>query len=79
MLNKLLSLFKLPKEYGSTMKIEVIDEELVVVNYGDLLKFSEYEIVLIKLIVRGEELKLIYQDPKIIKIKGKIKEIIKGE
>ena len=79
MLNKLLSLFRLPKEYGSELKIEVIGEDVLIINYNNLLEYSENEIILLKLIIRGEELRLIYQDPKIIKIKGKVKEIIKGD
>ncbi len=79
MLDKLVAFFKLPREYGNTLKIVWTGDELEVINYGFLMNYLSGEIIFSKVRIIGEGLKLLYQDPNVVKIKGKIKGIEKGE
>ena len=79
MLNKLLKLFKLPEEFGDKLKVELIGDQLTIINYQNLINYTEREVVFSTLIVRGSSLILSYQNTNVVQIIGKIKEIIKGE
>ena len=79
MLDKLCKLFKLPKEYINELKITWIGDEVEILNYELLKDYSNSEIKFLTVIIRGSKLQLMYQDPYVVRIKGSIKEIIKGE
>lgn len=62
-------------EYVGEVKITYLMQVLEVVNYHKLLNIYDKEVILEKILISGENLKVVYQDPVTIKIKGKIKTI----
>lgn len=79
MLDKLCKLFKLPKEYIKELKITWTGDELEILNYGLLKDYSNNEIKFLSVMIKGSKLQIMYQDPYVVRIKGSIQEIIKGE
>ena len=67
------------QEYIGELKFIYLKETLEVINYHKLLSIYEKEVLLEDLKIVGENLKVIYQDPVKIIIKGKISNILKGE
>lgn len=67
------------QEFVGELKIIYQKGLLEVINYQKLFSIYEKEVVLTKIIIKGENLKVIYQDPVTIKVKGNIISIIKGE
>lgn len=62
-------------EYVGELKLTYLKQVLEIVNYQNLISIYDKEVVLQKIIVNGNELKVIYQDPVRIKVKGKIKTV----
>ena len=52
---------------------------ILVINYEQIHSIHSKEVILNKINIIGEELKVIYQDPTKIKVKGKIYTVTKGE
>lgn len=77
MLNKIIRKIEGIEEYGNEIKIIYKKEELEVYNYQKLISISDDTVRLLNLLVEGEELTVIYQDPIKIKIKGKITNVTK--
>ena len=65
--------------YFNELKVIYQQDTILVINYDKILSIYSKEVILSKLKVTGEELKVIYQDPVKIKIKGKIFTVCKGE
>lgn len=61
------------------MKIVYEDGVITISNYNDLISISDKLIEIKDLIIKGEKLRVIYQDPIQIKIKGKINEVINND
>lgn len=79
MIFKILKKTKIEKEYLGIRKIVYEDGVVTVINYNDLISINSNLIDLKDLVIKGEELKVIYQDPVRIKLKGNIKEVLKNE
>lgn len=77
MLGKILRKTNVPKEYLGDLKITYINNVMVVTNYGELISINSVLVDLKGLVIKGEKLKVIYQDPVRIKIDGKISEVSK--
>ena len=65
------------KEYFKELKIVYLLDEVTIYNYQSLYFLSDIKVELKKIIITGSHLKVIYQDPQIIKIKGKIDKVYK--
>ena len=72
MFKGLLNKAEVLQEYVGELKITYLKQVLEVVNYQNLISIYDKEVVLEKLLVKGNDLKVIYQDPVRIKVKGKI-------
>jgi hypothetical protein len=77
MLGKILRKTNVPKEYLGDLKITYINNVMVVTNYCELISINSVLVDLKGLVIKGEKLKVIYQDPVRIKIDGKISEVSK--
>jgi hypothetical protein len=77
MLGKILRKTNVPNEYLGDLKITYINNVMVVTNYGELISINSVLVDLKGLVIKGEKLKVIYQDPVRIKIDGKISEVSK--
>ena len=60
------------QEYVGELKIIYQNDIVEVINYKELISIYDKEVILNKLSVLGSQLKVIYQDPVKVKIKGKI-------
>lgn len=79
MIKKILKKTSTLKEYLGIRKIIYEDDVITILNYYDLVSIKKDLIVIKDLLIKGEELRVIYQDPVKIKIKGKIAEVIKND
>lgn len=79
MIKKVLKRTNIEKEYLGIMKIVYEDGVITISNYNDLISISDKLIEIKDLIIKGEKLRVIYQDPIQIKIKGKINEVINND
>lgn len=77
MLGKILRKTNVPKEYLGDLKITYINNVMLVTNYGELISINSVLVDLKGLMIKGEKLKVIYQDPVRIKIDGLISEVSK--
>ena len=68
---------KIDKEYIGLRKIIYEDNLITIINYGDLITINNSIIDLKDLIIKGDGLKVLYQDPVRIRIKGNISEVLK--
>lgn len=68
---------KIDKEYIGLRKIIYEDNLITIINYKDLISINSSLIDLCNLIIKGEGMKVIYQDPVRIKIIGNISEVTK--
>ena len=75
MLEKFFKRNRLLQEYVGELKIIYQSDIVEVLNYKDLISIYEKEVILSNLAILGNELKVIYQDPVKVKIKGKITSI----
>ena len=75
MFKGLLNKTEVLSEYVGELKITYLKQVLEIVNYHNLISIYDKEVVLEKIIVNGNELKVIYQDPVRIKVKGNIKTV----
>ena len=75
MLRKLFKRNKLLQEYVGELKVIYQAEIVEVFNFQELISIYEKEVMLSNITVLGNDLKVIYQDPIKVKIKGKIKSI----
>jgi hypothetical protein len=78
-IRKILKKTSTLKEYLGIRKIIYEDDVITILNYYDLVSIKKDLIVIKDLLIKGEELRVIYQDPVKIKIKGKIAEVIKND
>ena len=72
MLKKIFRQNSILQEYVGELKITYQTDVLEVVNYLELISIYEREVILSKICVLGSNLKVVYQDPVKVKIKGKI-------
>ena len=79
MIKKILKKTSTLKEYLGIRKIIYEDDVITILNYYDLVSIKKDLITIKDLLIKGEELRVIYQDPVKIKIKGKIAEVIKND
>ena len=79
MIKKVLKRTSIEKEYIGIRKIVYEDGVITISNYKDLISISDNLIDIKDLIIKGEKLRVIYQDPIQIKIKGKINEVINND
>ena len=79
MIKKVLKRTNIEKEYIGIRKIVYEDGVITISNYKDLISISDNLIDIKDLIIKGEKLRVIYQDPIQIKIKGKINEVINND
>ena len=79
MLNKLFRKNETLGEYFNGLKLIYQENILLVINYDRIDSICNKEVILANIKVVGEDLKVIYQDPIKIKIKGKINTVTKGE
>ncbi len=63
------------QEFVGEMKFIYQGQVLEVINYHKLFSIYEKEVILEELKIKGEGLKVIYQDPVRIKLKGNIESI----
>lgn len=63
------------QEYVGELKIIYQSDIVEVINYLELISIYDKEVILSKINILGSELKVIYQDPVKVKIKGKITSI----
>jgi len=77
MLDKLFNKTNVAKEYLGKFKIIYEENAITVYNYLDLLKINDLECDLSSVLIKGEKLRVIYQDPITIKLTGNIKEVVK--
>ena len=75
MLRKLFKRNKLLQEYVGELKIIYQADIVEVLNYNELISIYEKEVILSNIAILGNDLKVIYQDPIKVKIKGKINSI----
>ena len=61
--------------YGQALKIEYLNDKLNIINYGKLLSIDEKEVAFDGVRVLGNNLRVIYQDPINITIKGTIENV----
>ena len=79
MFKGLLNRAEVLQEYVGEMKITYLKQVLEVVNYQNLISIYDKEVLLEKLTIKGSELKVIYQDPVRIKVKGNILTVSRRE
>lgn len=79
MIKKILKKTSTLKEYLGIRKIIYEDDVITILNYYDLVSIKKDLITIKDLLIKGEELRVIYQDPVKIKIKGKIVEVIRND
>ena len=79
MLKKLFKKNETVAEYFNELKIIYQQDMILVINYEQIHSIHSKEVILNKINIIGEELKVIYQDPIKIKVKGKIYTVTKGE
>lgn len=79
MIKKILKKTSTLKEYLGIRKIIYEDDVITILNYYDLVSIKKDLITIKDLLIKGEELRVIYQDPVKIKIKGKIAEVIRND
>lgn len=79
MLKRLLKRSSILQEYVGELKVTYQLNELDVINYQRIISIYDQEVVLQNILVKGSELKVIYQDPVKVKIKGKINSVIERE
>ena len=79
MLKKLFRKNEMVAEYFNELKIIYQQDTLMVINYERVISIHSKEVILNKLTIIGENLKVVYQDPIKIKVKGKIITVNKGE
>ena len=75
MLEKFFKRNRLLQEYVGELKIIYQSDFVEVLNYSELISIYEKEVILSNIAILGNELKVIYQDPVKVKIKGKITSI----
>ena len=75
MLEKIINKLGVPKELVGKLKVIYIDNELTLFNYLELISIDTTCVKLKEISVYGTNLKVVYQDPIKIKIKGEIKEV----
>ena len=75
MIKKILERTKIEKEYIGLLKIIYESDLIVIINYKGTKSINSTLIELLDLTIKGEGLKVIYQDPSRIKISGKISEV----
>lgn len=76
MLKTILKKSTILQEYVGELKITYQNDFLEVMNYKKIISIYEKEVVLEKIIIEGDNLKIFYQDPVTIKVKGKITSVI---
>ena len=79
MLKKLFKRNEVLGEYFNGLKLIYQEDTLLIINYERIDSINSSEVILSKINVVGKDLKVIYQDPIKIKIKGKITTITLGE
>ena len=79
MIKKILKKTSTLKEYLGIRKIIYEDDVITILNYYDLVSIKKDLITIKDLLIKGEELRVIYQDPVKIKIKGKIAEVTRND
>lgn len=79
MLKKLFRKNEVVAEYFNELKIIYQQDTILVINYEQIHSIHSKEVILNKITIVGEDLKVIYQDPIKIKVKGKIHTVTKGE
>ena len=79
MFKRLLAVTDIPKEVLGDVCIYWTTQQLEIYNYAQVIKLDKQEIIFKALKINGSELKIIYQDPVLVRITGKINQIIKGE
>lgn len=67
------------QEFVGEIKIIYQAQVLEIINYRKLFSIYEKEVILDGITIKGNEMKVIYQDPVKIKIRGNIESVIKGE
>ena len=67
------------QEFVGELKMIYQKELLEVINYQKLISICGNEVVIENILIKGENLKVIYQDPIRVIIKGKITSVLKGE
>ena len=72
MLEKIFKRNRLLQEYVGELKIVYQSDIVEVINYTELISIYDKEVILSEIIILGSELKVIYQDPVTVKVKGKI-------
>ena len=75
MLEKIFKRNRLLQEYVGELKIVYQSDIVEVINYTELISIYDKEVILSEIIILGSELKVIYQDPVTVKVKGKITSI----
>jgi hypothetical protein len=78
-IKKILKKTSTLKEYLGIRKIIYEDDVITILNYYDLVSIKKDLITIKDLLIKGEELRVIYQDPVKIKIKGKIAEVTRND
>lgn len=79
MFKKLFKRNEVLGEYFNGLKLIYQEDTLLIINYERIDSINSSEVILSKINVVGKDLKVIYQDPIKIKIKGKITTITLGE
>ena len=72
MLEKIFKRNRLLQEYVGELKIVYQSDIVEVINYTELISIYDKEVILSEIIILGSELKVVYQDPVTVKVKGKI-------
>ncbi len=72
MLKRLFKCNRILQEYVGELKIIYQYDIVEVVNYIELVSIYDKEVILSNITVLGNNLRVIYQDPVKVKIKGKI-------
>ena len=75
MLEKIFKRNRLLQEYVGELKIVYQSDIVEVINYTELISIYDKEVILSEIIILGSELKVVYQDPVTVKVKGKITSI----
>lgn len=78
MINKIVRKIEGIEEYADELKVIYKKDEIEVTNYHKIININELKIILLNLVIDGVGLKVIYQDPIKIKIKGKINNVSKN-
>ena len=77
MLKGILKKTKIDSEYIGLLKVIYETDLIIIINYKRTFNINSSLIDLNELLIKGEGLKVIYQDPVRIKIRGKIDEVVR--